>query len=248
MSNLDLSIIIPNFNSGDLLLSSLDSLLTIQSGFFEVIIIDNCSDDFPDDLNSFYPSLSVKVFREHDTGVYDAMNKGIKLAQGEWIYFLGAGDRMLIASTDFLTSIEDHLLIANVWFENKNQWESGESSLFDLLRCNVCHQRIFYRRSVFPLIGNFNLRYPIMSDYDFNIRCFLYPLISVGYLSIPVAAYLGGGMSSLHSDQKLEKAKPGLVLHYFFKFSAYSQYWDLISYYFWLIGNKISFELQKFKI
>src|SRR6202000_229790 len=61
---------------------------------YEVLIIDGASTDDTLAITSAFNSERIKTISEKDGGVYDAMNKGIKLAKGEWLYFLGSDDTL----------------------------------------------------------------------------------------------------------------------------------------------------------
>ncbi len=68
-----------------------------------------------------------------------------------------------------------------------------------LTKRNVCHQAIFYRRSVFNKIGLYNLKYPVVADWDFNIRCFQNDDIKKKYITRDIVVFNNvTGVSSLH--------------------------------------------------
>ena len=94
MQNPLFSIIIPTFNSSKTLKECLDSLFEQSFNSYEVLIIDSVSTDATlsvlKEYTSKYPNI--KVYSEKDNGIYDAMNKGMSLAKGDWLYFLGSDD------------------------------------------------------------------------------------------------------------------------------------------------------------
>ena len=89
-----ISIIIPSFNSISLLPHALESILTQSFNDFEVVIMDNCSTDGTIKLIENYSAVDKRIqfYSEKDYGIYDAMNKGIKNAKGEWLFFMGSDD------------------------------------------------------------------------------------------------------------------------------------------------------------
>ena len=91
------SIIIPTYNSAQTLKVCLDSVLGQTYDNFEILIIDGNSKDKTLEIIENYSALNISRFKwvsEKDKGIYDAMNKGIKLAKAEWLYFLGSDDKI----------------------------------------------------------------------------------------------------------------------------------------------------------
>lgn len=141
----------------------------------------------------------VHVISELDCGVYDAMNKAIPLARGEWIYFLGADDELF--DLDVLSTMlnqdncNSDFLYGNVLLIPEQKVHDGPFDVVKLLSRNICHQAIFYRRAVFDQLGSFDLRFPIFADWEFNIRCMLDPNIRTKHVETLVARFHTGGIS-----------------------------------------------------
>ena len=92
------SIIIPSFNSEKTILACIQSILLQTFDSYEVLVMDNCSEDSTlEILKLFLNDKRLKIYQEKDTGVYDAMNKGIDKANGEWLFFLGSDDEFFDA-------------------------------------------------------------------------------------------------------------------------------------------------------
>lgn len=91
-----LSVIVPTYNSEETIERCLTSLLSQTYQDFEICIIDGNSIDRTLSIISHYQVLfkSIRVISEPDGGTYDAMNKGIDIAQGNWLYFLGSDDEI----------------------------------------------------------------------------------------------------------------------------------------------------------
>ena len=87
-----LSIIIPTFNSAKTLSRCLDSVISQSFTDWEVLMMDGVSNDDTIKIASSYQDSRIRIYSEPDKGIYDAMNKGIDKAQGEWLYFLGSDD------------------------------------------------------------------------------------------------------------------------------------------------------------
>jgi glycosyltransferase involved in cell wall biosynthesis len=92
------SIIIPTFNSGKTLSASLRSILSQTFTDYEILLVDGASTDDTLDLAKSFNDKRIKIYSKPDEGAYDAMNKGVKAAQGEWLYFLGSDDKMFNTS------------------------------------------------------------------------------------------------------------------------------------------------------
>src|SRR5258705_11239297 len=86
-------IITPTLNSGPKLEATINSVLSQKEDLFEYIVVDGGSSD--ETLNLLRKhGERIKWISEKDRGVYDAMNKGIGMASGRYLYFLGAGDHL----------------------------------------------------------------------------------------------------------------------------------------------------------
>src|SRR3954454_25175046 len=86
------SIVVPTFNARDTLKQCLDSVIDQTFPGTEIIVVDGGSTDGTIDLIKSYGPRIERWLSEPDCGVFDAFNKGIGLARGRWLYFLGADD------------------------------------------------------------------------------------------------------------------------------------------------------------
>jgi glycosyltransferase involved in cell wall biosynthesis len=199
-----LSIIIPTYNSSETLKKCLESVLNQSFEDFEVLIMDGNSNDSTVQIAKSYDNDKVKIFSENDCGVYDAMNKGIKTAKGEWLYFLGSDDELyedlILKKIAYFSEGNPKIIYGNVMVDQDAGWaKNGQiyDGLFSkekIIQNNICHQSIFYHKDVFNSIGDYNLRYPINADHDFNIRACA--LFEFQYVDLIIAKFRGGGLSS----------------------------------------------------
>src|SRR4028119_177168 len=92
-----LSLIIPTFNSSASLPAAIDSIVNQTFKNYELWIIDgNSSDDTVDIIKTYQARYKqIHFISEPDKGTYDALNKGVKLSSGEWIYFLGSDNHLV---------------------------------------------------------------------------------------------------------------------------------------------------------
>jgi len=198
-----ISILIPTYQSDKTLRRALDSLISQEFTDWEAWIIDGLSKDGTLDIVREYAAGDNRIHfvSEPDRGIFDAMNKGVRLAKGQWIYFLGSDDHLYDSRVlgafreDFLRDDLD-LVYGNVMLDPKGQVYDGEFSVEKELRQNISHQAEFFRRDLFGKIGGFNTRYKAFADWDLNIRCFLDPTVRIGYRDRIVATFSMGGISA----------------------------------------------------
>lgn len=217
------SIIVPTFNSEKYIERCLNSIFSQSFQNFEILIIDGCSDDSTlHKIEQITKSqkISLILVTENDTGVYDAMNKGICLSHGKWLYFLGSDDELFNA--DVLDKISRNIVknpFVDIVYGNVTSTRFGGvyDGYFDsnkLYDKNICHQSIFYKREVFEIIGGFNLRYNLLADYDSNIKWFFNDIIKNIYVDLVIANYADGGISSCNSDLHFLEDKDIIFLKY----------------------------------
>jgi glycosyltransferase involved in cell wall biosynthesis len=187
------SIIIPTFDAGATLAQALESILAQSFTRYEVFIQDGGSQDDTLAIAARYAPrfrgrLQIKTAKDH--GVYEAMNRALDGTRGRWCYFLGADD--ILHRPEVLQTVcseirrkpTSQMVYGDViMLENRNIYD-GPFDLPKLLEKNICHQAIFYRREVFREIGGFNLDFPILADWDLNLRCFLSGQIEIHYLDM----------------------------------------------------------------
>ncbi len=208
MSDPLITIIIPTRNVLSNLLSLLDLITMQEFKSYQILIIDNLSsDDTSIVLNDISKNNSrIDFVTEFDKGIYDAMNKGISLAKGEWLYFMGSDDSFY--SNNTLADISKHLtyeydiVYGDVRWIPGGEIEMGKCTPKSLIDRNINHQRIFYRSSLFKKFGVFNIAYTIASDYELNIRYFCNDNIQKKYIPIIIANYYSGGFSAHKQDEQ----------------------------------------------
>jgi glycosyltransferase involved in cell wall biosynthesis len=197
--NITFSIIIPTFNCEELIKNTLDSIIAQDNNLYECIIIDGLSKDKTVDIIEQYvkKNSNIRYISEKDSGIYDAMNKGICLARGKYLYFIGVGDRLCRNALDNIyRQIDDEdFVYGNVYFDYERIKEGGELKKIDLVYSCLCHQAIFYKRDIFNLVGKYDFKYKIVADNMLNKKIFADDNISKKYIDIDVAHFLGGGAS-----------------------------------------------------
>lgn len=211
------SIITPVYNCGGKIETTINSVWWQERDLFEHIIVDGKSTDETLSTIEKYRS-GIKLISEPDRGIYDAMNKGIGLASGKYLHFLGAGDRLrpfvLKTIAHLMPREELTFVYGNVLWEDQDKIYDGQFSKARMQHDNICHQAIFYERKIFEVLGNFELRFNVYADYVLNIKCFGTDTIKKKYLDCVIATYEGGGMSMHHTDQSFFEERAELIKSY----------------------------------
>lgn len=237
------SVIIPTFNCQYKLQTTLSSLEAQNFCDYECIVVDAGSTD---------GTLSLLVNRdrklhfisEPDKGIYDAMNKGISLAKGRFLYFLGAGDALrpeiLPRIAKEIPRDENAFLYGNVFRHDTHSVYDGPFSSAKLCEKNICHQAIFYDRTIFKLVGAYKTQFAMLADWALNIQCFGNPKIHKVYVDEVIADYEGAGLSEGQPDLAFHKEFFRLVRQNF----GFSQYAALRMRW---IQNKFRWHFSKLK-
>ncbi len=184
-------------NPGPLLHTALESAWAQHGVACELVVVDGGSTDGTREwLEAQRTRLSALV-SEPDRGVYDAMNKGIAAARGEWVLFLGADDRLMdgaLATSALMLSQTDAGVVAGeAIFDDGRIYRLG--AVPAAVRRNfVHHQAAFYRRTLFTAHHGFDDRLQLQGDYDFNLRVLKSGIPFVA-LPVRVAACGSGGLS-----------------------------------------------------
>jgi glycosyltransferase involved in cell wall biosynthesis len=209
-----ISVVVPTRNAGPDIETCLGSLLAQTFGGYEVCVVDAQSTDGTLEKVRAHAGDAVTWTSEPDRGVYDAMNKGIARARGEWLYFLGADDRLHdaeafsdVAKAAAVSGLD--LVYGDVVEKGSGARCGGEFTLERLLfEGNLCHQAVFYHRSLFERLGGYSARYPIWADWEFNIRCFRHPGLRARWIDRPIAVYRERAGLSRQEDPVLRKELP----------------------------------------
>lgn len=188
----------------------------------EYIVIDGGSTDGTVNIINRYASRVARFVSEPDKGIYDAMNKGLALATGEYVLFMNSGDE--IYANDTVAQVFETAYDADIYY--------GETELFDAewqslgLRrhaipeqfnwkgfrygMSISHQAIYVRRS---LAAHYDPRYQLSADIDWVIRA-AKAAKNITNTKRIVAKYLVGGMSKQRHWQSLKERFVILSRHY----------------------------------
>lgn len=209
------SLLIVSLNSGEKLKNTLKSALNQTFTDFEVIIKDGGStDDSFDQAMELLEDSRVKVYREKDKGIYDAMNQAIEKACGEYVYFLNCGDYLYDDKTlqQVAKAIEENrgkysrmVVYGNMYHRGTESFVTHAPKItgFTCYRNVPCHQACFYDRRLVQE-KPFDLSFRIRCDYEQFLWCYYKGDADFVYLPAAVASYEGGGYSE--TKENLEKS------------------------------------------
>ena len=190
--------------------------LTGDCGGYESIVVDGGSSDG----TAAFLRREKRIARyvsEPDRGVYDAMNKGLRLCRGDFVIFMNAGDEffnprvleraaaVLRAHPDCRFLFGDACLVGEDGHCRFREYDAPVTTQ------NICHQSIFYDRRLFAELGMYDERYRIVADYDFNLRAIAGSGVVPYHFSYPVCRFYEGGLSSGGKYAEKQRADAALL-------------------------------------
>ena len=197
------SIIIPTYNSQKTISFCLESVLKQSYPHFEILVMDGASTDETLTIARSYKDDRIRTYSEKDKGIYDAMNKGIKVSKGDWLIFLGSDDTLYADTTlsNVAPLLEGYdVVYGNVYSTRFGGLYDGEFTGKKLLKSNISHQAIFFNRGVFDKVGFFNTRYKSQGDWDHNLRWFYAKDVKHKFIDVTITNFADGGLSSRYQD------------------------------------------------
>jgi glycosyltransferase involved in cell wall biosynthesis len=208
---LKISIVTVTYNAELIIEETLSSIISQDYKYKEIIIIDGkSSDQTLHKIRRFDESIH-KIISENDDGIYDAMNKGLNLATGEFVIFMNAGDLFYKSTTltDFFKSItkKDSIYYGDAIYisddKNNKIKRGGKFNRFRLAKTNLCHQTVFYPKSTYEA-QKYNTVYKLFADWDYNMRCFKKGIDFI-YINNIIAYYDNSGLSVTQRDVNFER-------------------------------------------
>jgi len=177
----------------------------------EYVVIDGASTDKTVEIIQQYAAkYPIKWISEPDSGIYNAMNKGIKLAAGNYLLFLNAGDCLvhynIIKSLMNLFKRDIFDIIRGNVFRvdpTTNKYEivgSKNPDAYLFFIDGLPHQAIFYKKNLFYKFGNYNEFYKIIADNVFNKKILCDNKISDLYVDIVISLFFKDGISSTNIE------------------------------------------------
>ena len=202
-----ISVVMVSFNSEKTIGFALESFLEQHYPDKEMLVIDGASKDRTVEIARSFKNDAIHIVSEPDRGIYDAMNKGLRLFQGDAVGFIGSDDTF--HSGDSLSILAAGLENADIVYGDLHMvrdhlakkviriWKSGDyhSRSFS---CGwmPAHATFYIRRHVAEATGEFDLSYDIGSDYDYILRAMTRSPHRVQYIPNILVDFQLGGISS----------------------------------------------------
>jgi len=221
-----LSIITINLNNACGLIKTIESVIYQTFQDFEYIIIDgNSTDNSLEVINKYSKGISYWV-SEPDKGIYNAMNKGIIKASGNYCLFLNSGDYLkndLILENVFKIKPYADILYGNIESDNTTIKYPSEITLRTLFFGSLGHPASFIKLDLFHELGFYNEKNRIVSDWEFFVKAIIINKKTYQYLDTTISYFDANGISSSNKTKQLLKEERTKILKQYFPF-AYKDY------------------------
>ena len=195
MNNPQLSIVIATYNSFQTIARALDSVRYQSFQDWECIVVDGASTDDTIKIVAEYAQEDsrFRYVSEKDNGIYDAFNKGWKMAKGEWIHYLGSDD--WVTENGFHEIMCENyenigVITGDVWYVKPN----GQKQIVKSMGWLGSHQGKLVRRFLLHDMDGFNENYRIKADWDLLLRM-QKKNITIKNIPVVIAYFSGEGIS-----------------------------------------------------
>lgn len=202
------------YNTSTTIRETIDSVLGQTYQELEYIVVDSKSEDGTVEILQSITDKRLTFISEKDSGIYNAMNKGLKMASGDYLIFLGADD--IFYDKDVLKKVAGKLTGSNdvvygdVMLKTRQRLYNGAFSRWTWGHRNICHQSIFYPKSVYGRYM-YNEKYRSVADWDYNLRL-LIDGIKFTYIRETICTFNDNdGLSSSSKDYDFLKVRRKLV-------------------------------------
>ncbi len=224
-----ISVITVTFNSLPALQRTARSVACQDFADYEYIVVDGASEDGTRDYLDRQESGITRWVSESDHGIYEAMNKGVRMATGDFCLFLNAGDTFITSHTlsDIVPCLDDaDIILGNEVLVNENGKMCGFTpsrgcfTLRHLLTSSVCHQASFIRRRVL-LEHPYDESLKLVSDWKFILERYLEGRVIMKTVDIDICFFYAGGRTDKNPDiGRSERARVLSLYPEYVKFSS----------------------------
>jgi len=199
------------YNSARTIEETIQSVLNQTYSNIEYVIIDGGSKDNTVSILEKYSNQLGYLVSEPDKGIYDAMNKALKVANGEWLYFLGSDDVLINENIimEMVSTFDDKSTIyfGNVIFKSENTVYNFNLSKWTLCYRNISHQSLFYTRESYKK-HNYDTSFIIFADHIYNILLYGSKKYNFKHIDKVIALYNDAGASSNTYDKRYYQDLP----------------------------------------
>jgi glycosyltransferase involved in cell wall biosynthesis len=209
-----ISVITVSYNAAASIDKCIQSVKNQSFKNYEHIIIDGLSTDGTVNILKAHENDITYWRSEKDTGIYNAMNKAIKYANGQYFLFLGADDELMPGFSEMASLLADPACIyyGDFIFETLRK-AGGKFDAYRFSKACICHQNIFYPEMAFKKY-QYNEKYPINADYHLNLKLWADKTIKFEYHAIVIAMFSSAGVSSTQVDEAFERDKKKNIKKY----------------------------------
>lgn len=219
-----LSIISINRNNATGLRKTIESVVTQTYTDFEYIVIDGAStDESVNIIKEFADKIDYWV-SEPDKGIYNAMNKGILKAKGEYLLFLNSGDWLVDEQvvSDFCNcNLNQDVVCGNIYLIENGEIKLAKSPEKEKLDFNylfhgsLLHPASFIRKELFVKYGFYNEQYKIIADWEFFLRVILIQKVSYEHFERIISNFPVVGISSFREhEEQIKNDRNEVILSY----------------------------------
>lgn len=242
------SVITVTYNAEKVLEKTIQTIIG-QTAFdsIEFIIVDGASKDRTVDIIKKYESYVDQWISEPDKGLYDAMNKGIKMATGDYLWFMNAGDEIFDKNT-LQNILSKSPQDADIYYgETEEMTEEGEKLGLRRLSAPekltyksfkrgmlVCHQSILVKKSI---AGSYDPKYRIAADIEWVISALKKSKNTVNTHQV-IAKFAKGGTSGKHIKKALKERFSIMTEHYGIVSTVYNHVPIAFKFFWFLMRNK----------
>ena len=204
-----------SYNNADGLEKTIQSVVSQTYPNFEYIVIDGNSSDRSKSIISTYESELAYWVSEPDTGIYNAMNKGIRASKGLYLLFLNSGD-VLTSKHALANFIADPLFQGDIIYGDY-KFDQGEKRYPDelppdyFMKTSLPHQSTFFKRELFDRFGLYDETYKIGADRAFYVKCQVAGIVLFQHIRYFLTLFDLSGLSN-DSDFLLRKKEEDVRL------------------------------------
>lgn len=221
------SIITINYNNLNGLKKTVESVLSQSFSDFEYIIVDGKSNDGSVEYLLGHQKEFSHLIIENDNGIYDAMNRGLMLASGDYVQFLNSGDYLsnnnILHELSSITSTNSDVdfFYSDVINNDTNSIHGYPQRLtFNyFFSQTINHQSTLFKRCLFQKYGFYSEQYKIVSDWEFYLKILFIHRCKYLWISNPIVVFdYSNGVSTSQSNSKLLHSERAAVLNELFPY------------------------------